>query len=274
MLFIGYSLSSLTTQVRVSKDASKGEREVEFTTVCWPKQIFLSAEWRHLVMLNYEVEPDLLLPHVPPGTSLDAFHGRTYVSLVGFRFTRTRLLGFLPVPFHTNFDEVNLRFYVRREASNEQRRGVVFIAEVVPRRAIATIARLVFGENYTSSPMRHDVPTDGLKKTTGYQWRVRGKWCRLSAQTEGLPEYPREGSLEQFITEHYWGYSNRPGRGCLEYRVSHHPWQVWASTEAEFEGDASSLYGPELGAALQRRSDSAFVADGSHVVVFRGSRIS
>ncbi|MFZ0295879.1 MAG: DUF2071 domain-containing protein [Candidatus Sulfotelmatobacter sp.] len=274
MLFIGYSLWSLTTRFRLSKDATKGEREVEFTIVCQPNRIFLSAEWRHLLMLNYVVEPDLLLPYVPPGTSLDSFCGRTYVSLVGFRFTCTRLFGFLPVPFHTNFDEVNLRLYVRRKADDEHRRGVVFIAEVVPRRAIATIARLVYGENYTSSPMRHQVAMEGPKKTTRYQWRVGGQWCKLSAQTTGAPKYPAEGSLEQFITEHYWGYSNRPGRACLEYQVAHDPWQVWASTEAEFEGDAGSLYGCELGAALQRRSDSAFVAEGSPVVVFRGNRIS
>lgn len=61
-------------------------------------------------MLNYEVEPSLLNPYVPRGTSLDSFNGRTYISLVGFRFCRTRLLGRFPVPFHANFDEVNLRF--------------------------------------------------------------------------------------------------------------------------------------------------------------------
>src|SRR5271165_1698092 len=98
------------------------------------KTVFLSAEWRDLVMLNYEVDPNLLSRYVPPATALDSFQGRTYLSLVGFRFCRTKLLGCLPVPFHANFDEVNLRFYVRRKAgNNDDRRGVVFIAEVVPR---------------------------------------------------------------------------------------------------------------------------------------------
>jgi uncharacterized protein len=228
-------------------------------------------------MLNYEVEPGLLSPYVPTGTSLDSFQGRTYISLVGFRFCRTRLLGWLPVPFHTEFDEVNLRFYVRRKDGSEYRRGVVFIAEVVPKRAIATTARLVYGENYTSSPMRHRIWSeglrDGLKRTIEYEWRVSGQWCKLSAQTMGLPKHPSGESLEQFITEHYWGYSNRQAGVCLEYQVAHDPWQVWASTEAQFEGDTGGLYGRELGAVLQRRPDSAFVADGSPVVVFRGNRI-
>jgi len=237
------------------------------------KRVFLSAEWRDLVMLNYEIDPSLLARHVPPGTSLDSFQGRTYVSLVGFRFCRTKLLGHFPIPFHADFDEVNLRFYVRRKEAGDDRRGVVFIAEVVPKRAIATTARLVYGENYICLPMRHRIESDELKKTAEYQWRVDGQWCKLSAQTAGLPAQPQEGSLEQFITEHYWGYSAQRSGRCIEYHVSHAPWQVWSATEAGFEGDASSLYGREIGAVLQRCPDSAFVAEGSSVVVFKGNRI-
>jgi uncharacterized protein YqjF (DUF2071 family) len=121
------------------------------------RRVFLSAEWRDLVMLNYEVEPSLLNRYVPPGTALDSFKGRTYVSLVGFRFCHTKLLGRFPVPFHVDFDEVNLRLYVRRKEGSDERRGVVFIAEVVPKRAIATTARLIYGENYTRLPMTHRI---------------------------------------------------------------------------------------------------------------------
>jgi uncharacterized protein YqjF (DUF2071 family) len=237
------------------------------------KRIFLSAEWRDLVMLNYEVEPSLLNQYVPRGTSLDSFNGRTYVSLVGFRFCRAKLLGLLPIPFHANFDEVNLRFYVRREEADNDRRGVVFVAEIVPRRAIAMTARLLYGENYTCLPMKHLFETEGLKNTVEYQWRVDGAWCKLSAQTAGLPSHPREGSLEQFITEHYWGYSTQRRGRCLEYYVSHEPWDVWTATTAGFVGKASAVYGHELGTVLRRRPDCAFVADGSPVVVFKGNKI-
>jgi uncharacterized protein len=245
-------------------------------------QVFLSAEWRDLVMLNYEVDPGLLNPYVPRGTSLDSFEGRTYLSLVGFRFLHTKLLGCFPVPFHTDFDEINLRFYVRRKNVNEDReevrRGVVFLAEVVPRLAIATTARLLYGENYTSLPMRHRIEADECNRTTQYRtieylWKVGGQWCRLSAKTAGPPIRPKEGSLEQFITEHYWGYSAQRAGGCLEYHVSHVPWQAWTASEAQFEGDASDLYGSKLGAVLLRRPDSAFMAEGSAVTVFKGNRL-
>jgi uncharacterized protein YqjF (DUF2071 family) len=236
------------------------------------QRVFLSAEWRDLVMLNYEVEPSLLRGYLPPGTVLDSFQGRTYVSLVGFRFCHTKLLGCFPVPFHANFDEINLRFYVRRN-EGDNRRGVVFIAEVVPRRAIAATARIVYGENYTYFPMRHRIATEGVSRTAEYQWQLAHQWCGLSAQTVGLPAYPQERSLEQFITEHHWGYATRRSGGCVEYHVSHAPWQVWATVNAGFEGDASALYGGELANVLQRRPDCAFVADGSSVIVFRGNRV-
>jgi len=224
-------------------------------------------------MLNYEVEPSLLGRYVPPGTLLDSFKGRTYLSLVGFRFCSTRLFGYFPVPFHMNFDEVNLRFYVRRKERDDDRRGVAFISEVVPRRAIATTARLVYGENYSCLPMRHRIEAKGRDKTIEYQWRVGNEWCRLFAKTAGIPNHPQEGSFEQFITEHFWGYSMQRGGGCVEYHVRHDPWRVWASVEGGFEGETSALYGNELATVLQRRPDSVFVAEGSSVIVFTGNRV-
>src|SRR5580704_14616660 len=134
---------------------------------------FLTAEWRNLVMLNFEVDPAILRPRVPSGTELDDFEGRTYVSIVAFRFLKTRIYGRLAIPFHSNFDEVNLRFYVRREERGELRRGVVFIAEIVPRRAIALIARLAYNENYFSYPMTRRISRTADGGEFRYGWSVR-----------------------------------------------------------------------------------------------------
>lgn len=238
------------------------------------ERVFLSAEWRDLVMLNYEVDPALVAPYVPQGTEPHAFDGRVFVSLVGFRFVRTKLLGFLPLPFHTNFDEVNLRFYVKRRVGGEERRGVVFIREIVPRFAVAHLARRVYNENYVSCPMRHASGAKGAGISAEYQWKIDGQWHGLRAEASGAPAYAAEGSIEQFITEHYWGYSTQRNGGCVEYRVAHVPWRVWQAETAAFEGDAESLYGAELARALRRAPDSAFIADGSPVLVFAGRRIS
>jgi len=238
------------------------------------ERVFLSAEWRDLAMLNYEVDPRLLSPYVPPGTELDFFGGKTFVSLVGFRFLRTRLFEILPIPFHSNFDEVNLRFYVRRQDGATLRRGVVFTREIVPRRAIADLARLAYGENYTRHPMRHSINKGGACYSAEYEWQFERRWCRLYALAAGIPATPLEGGLEQFITEHYWGYSRKRNGVCVEYHVSHDPWLVWTAASAGFEGDGETLYGSGFGRVLAREPDSAFIADGSPVQVFMGRRIS
>jgi uncharacterized protein YqjF (DUF2071 family) len=237
-------------------------------------RVFLSAEWRDLVMLNYEVDPQLLKDYAPCGVELDSFEGRTFVSVVGFQFLRAKLYGFLAVPFHTNFDEVNLRFYVRRREGGENRRGVVFIRELVPRMAIARFARLIYGEKYDSCPMRHHIERNGDMISTEYGWEWRGQKFRLSAEGNGTPSRVAEGSLENFITEHYWGYSAGRGGKSIEYRVSHDPWRAWTAAKASLEGDCEGLYGPGFSEVLRRKPDSAFIAEGSPVTVHLGRRIA
>ena len=228
-----------------------------------------------VAMLNYAVDPRLLATFVPAGTELDRFEGRTYASLIGFRFLRTRVRGFW-IPFHADFDEVNLRFYVRRTVAGEVRRGVVFVREIVPRYAIAKVAQWVYGERYIALPMRHRVagPTsEGGRVQVEYAWRRAGRWNTLRMQAEGRPSPAPPGSLQQFITEHYWGYGRKSDDATIEYEVAHDPWRIWTAASATFEGDCSDLYGADLAACLTRPPDSAFLADGSTVAVLPGKEI-
>lgn len=235
---------------------------------------FLTAEWRWLVMINYEVDPALLEPLVPSGTTLDLFGDRALVSMVGFRFLRTRVLG-VPIPFHRNFDEVNLRFYVRRRAAGgETRRGVVFVSEIVPRAAIAWVARRFYNENYRALPMRHSIslPIEPGRASGGaaYEWRHGGRVHRLAARVSGEPELPTEGSEEQFITEHYWGYSAQRDGSTVEYGVEHPSWRLWQADEAQLDCDVAALYGARFAAPLAAPPSSALIAEGSPVVVRKG----
>ncbi len=234
---------------------------------------FLTAEWRNLVLLNYDVAPALLDRYVPQGTELDSFGARTFVSLVGFQFLATKLGGRLAIPFHSHFDEVNLRFYVRRQVDGEIRRGVVFVAEIVPRRAIAVVARVAYNENYFCYPMKHEISPEGEARRLRYRWKAAGADYALAARTSGEPKTPGNGSVEQFISEHYWGYAKQRDGGTREYRVAHEPWRVWNAVEAGFEGNAGQLYGSEFASALGAEHVSAFVAEGGVVEVFKGRRI-
>ena len=239
-----------------------------------PERRFLTAEWRNLVMLNYEIDPSILTGRVPAGCELDSWRGRTFVSVVGFQFLHTRVLG-VPIPFHRHFEEVNLRFYVRRKAEGMWRRGVVFVKEIVPRRAIAFVARHVYGENYVAFPMRHSISTSSQESytTVTYQWKRLGTWESLSASFTGSPALPLDEAEETFITEHYWGYARRRDHSTTEYQVEHPRWLVWRAGTASLDCDVSSLYGPEFVDALSGSPSTAFIADGSPVVVRGGRRL-
>lgn len=234
--------------------------------------VFLSAKWLNLVFLNYAVASELLRPFVPSGTTLDSFADKTYISLVGFRFCETRLWGKVAVPFHSEFEEANLRFYVRRESNGELRRGVVFIKEIVPKPAIALTARLIYGENYVSLPMNHKISDNEAAIDAEYSWKHNDAWSRIHARASGTGNLPAESSLEQYITEHYWGYSRQKSGRTIEYRVAHIPWTVRQASEAHFEG-AARLYGSDFGAVLSRPPDSAQIASGSPIEVLTGSTI-
>jgi hypothetical protein len=232
--------------------------------------IFLTAEWNNLLMLNYAVDPALLQSFIPSGTDLDAFEGDTYVSLVGFEFNRTRVRGFA-VPFHRSFEEVNLRFYVKRSS----KRAVAFIRELVPRYTVAAIARFAFGENYSCVPMSHRIqalPEDGAIEAE-YSWGSGVNRCFMKVVAEESSFLPPEGSLGQFITEHYWGYSAQSNGGCLEYEVQHPSWPIKEVKTAEFIGNSSRFYGADFAKVLARPPDSAFLAEGSAVTVFKGTMI-
>ena len=237
-----------------------------------PAPRFLAAEWGPLAMLNYEVDPAVLAARVPAGCELDAWDGRTFVSVVGFWFARTRVLG-LAIPFHRHFEEVNLRFYVRHKGADGWRRGVVFVKELVPRRAIALAARWLYNENYAALPMRHAIDVTDARGSVAYEWRRSGAWERLSVGYSGPASVPPEDSEESFITEHYWGYARQRDGGTIEYQVEHPRWRVWRADRAALSCDVASLYGREFAEPLSGAPSTAFVADGSPVIVRRGRRI-
>jgi hypothetical protein len=235
-------------------------------------------------MLSWPVEPALLAPLLPRRTELDRCAGRAFLSLVAFRFLRTRVRG-LPIPLHQDFDEVNLRFYVRRDAEDGPRRGVVFVKELVPRRAIAFVARTLYGEPYHAVKMRHRLeppaPTPdgtGPGAATGsgrfaFEWRFAGRWNRVEAAVRGEPDLAADDSLDAFITEHYWGYTRQRDGGTTEYRVEHPRWRVWRAEAAALDCATAELYGRDLAAPLGGPPSSALVAEGSDVAVHRGRRL-
>lgn len=225
---------------------------------------FLTAQWRNLIMLSYAVSPARLIDLVPPGTTLDSWRGQTFVSLLGFQFLDTKVLG-APVPFHQDFEEVNLRFYVRRIVADGVRPGVVFIREVVPRPIVGGMARLLYREPYLVVPMRSKVRA-GPPPDVEYQWETNGRWSTVSGTGTGEGTAPDAGTLEEFLTVRHWGYNGERGKETLEYRVDHPRWRVWHTRDARVDYTAESLC--DVGLARELKvATSKLIADGSAVTI-------
>lgn len=149
--------------------------------------------------------------------------------------------------------------------------------ELVPRRAIALVARLAYNEPYRARSMDHRIElraTGADHPALGeYRWRQRAGWSRLAVEAIGAASPLVDGSEEEFITEHYWGYTRQRDGGTVEYRVTHLRWSVWRVRNAALEGDHTELYGADFSAAIRTPPHSAFLADGSAIAVHRPSRL-
>ncbi len=264
-----------------------------------PQRPLLTAEWRNFVLLNFPVPTDIIANLAPPSTEPDLHNGQSYISIVGFSFQNVRLFG-VPVPGHTNFPEINLRYYVRRTVDKEVRRGVVFAREIVPRRAVAILANHLYNESYITRPMRSDIRIVGAElspdDTIEYSWKSRSRqriplpfreglgegsaarssshpWNHLAAQVTAHLAFPTPDSLEEFLVEHYWGYVRGRDGQTREYRVVHNPWRVAPAESVIWDCDIATTYDSPLAEFLAAPPTSAIIAEGSPIQLFRGHRL-
>lgn len=226
---------------------------------------FLDAEWRKLAMANYAVDPAILQPYLPYKTELDLWNNTCYASLVGFMFLNTKLLG-VKIPGHVNFEEVNLRFYVRHKENDVWKRGVVFIKEIVPKPMLSWVANCVYKENYTTMSMDHSWLTEKDVLSVLYKWK-KHRWHSLHITAQGNATDMLPLSEAEFITEHYWGYAKVNSKKTTEYEVEHPPWQVYNVLDYTINVDFGLLYGNRFDFLSGAKPVSVFLAEGSHVQI-------
>ena len=246
----------------------------------------LTANWTELLLLNFVVPIELVARLAPAGTEPDLFDGQAYASVVAFRFHKVRLFG-LPVPGHSQFAEINLRYYVRRVVGDELRRGVVFVKEIAPRRAVGAIANWLYNENYCTRPMRSIISTANGTLTEGdtieYGWRSRRcehgrrkaqrQWSCLAGRIAAPLQLPTPASFDEFIIDHYWGYVRGRDGHTREYCVLHEPWKTARAHDVSWNSDLHDTYEPPWTEHLATPPASALIANGSPVKLYRGRRI-
>ncbi|WP_223599517.1 YqjF family protein [Chryseobacterium sp. GVT01B] len=225
---------------------------------------FLKAEWRKLAIINYEIDPEILLPYLPKGTELDFYKGRCYVSLVGFMFLNTKLLGF-PIPFHRNFEEVNLRFYVKKKEKGAWKRGVVFIKEIVPKPALSFVANSIYKENYHTMPMKNQIHEKEGELLIRYSWKDKS-WHSIQIIADSTPKPIKENSEFEFITEHYFGFTKKENI-TSEYEVCHPKWEYYTIKDHQLDIDFQNIYGNDFECLNHQEPVSVMLAEGSEIEV-------
>ena len=229
---------------------------------------FLKAEWRKLAIANYAIDPSVIKKYVPPGTELDLWEGKCYVSLIGFMFLNTRLLG-VKIPFHSNFEEVNLRFYVKRFENNAWKRGVVFIKEIVPKPALTFVANTLYKEHYETLPMQHKWEKNTKNRAVVYQWKKNEQWHSFKVIAALESSEIIKNSETEFITEHYWGYAKVSNFRTNEYEVTHPKWRHYKVESTEINVDFGAVYGVDFEFLSSVQPNSVMLAEGSKITVER-----
>lgn len=229
---------------------------------------FLSARWEYLAMFNYEVDAAILKPHVPPYTELDLFNGKAIVSVVGFLFNNTRVMG-IKWPGFVNFDEVNLRYYLKSFDGKEWKRGVGFISEIVPQFLVSGIANLFYNEHYSTAKMNHEISFENNQLEVTYNWKKKNQnWNLMSVKANSVLKDIISGSEEEFIFEHYYGYNKLNETTTIEYSLAHPRWQVYPVTHYRLECNVEQLYGAAFVPYIKNvKPISVFLAKGSDVQV-------
>ncbi|NQY29088.1 MAG: DUF2071 domain-containing protein [Flavobacteriaceae bacterium] len=226
---------------------------------------FLTAEWRKLILINYNIDPEILAPYVPNGTELDFYNNTCYVSIVGFLFQETKLLG-IKIPFHSNFEEVNLRFYVRHKENNHWKRGVVFIKELVPKPALTLVANSIYKENYQTVPMQHTWESNPDSQKVEYKWVIKNKAQKINIISQPITKTITTGTEEEFITEHYFGYTKQ-NDNTYEYEVKHPKWKHYPVLEYNIDVDFELNYGSNFKFLNNQEPLSVLLAEGSEIAV-------
>lgn len=227
---------------------------------------FLTAEWRKLALANYAVSPAVLMPYLPAHTELDLWEDTCYVSLVGFMFLNTKLLG-LPIPFHRNFEEVNLRFYVKHHDGTTWKRGVVFINEIVPKPALTFVANTLYKEHYETMQMQHTWEEQADHRMVTYGWRRGSTPNRFTIKAALHATDIPAGSETEFITEHYWGYTQAGPQKAFEYEVTHPRWQAYPVLAHHIAVDFGEVYGKDFNFLTGQTPRSVMLAEGSLITV-------
>lgn len=231
------------------------------------KRIFLTAEWRNLINITYKTDVSVLKPYLPKGLVLDTIDNSAFISLVAFQFLETKVKG-IRIPFHVNFPEINLRFYVK----NKNSRGVVFIREFVTKYMVALIANKIYNEQYSTADIEAKI-IRGKLITAGYKLSLNNSEYFIRLNAESNPNTPEESSSEHFFKEHSSGFGTDHSGNTIVYEVEHPVWKIYPVTDYSHNFDFRKIYGESFSFLNEEKPYNVLFAEGSQVKVFGAEKL-
>jgi hypothetical protein len=237
------------------------------------KREFLRANWLNIASVNYVVDPDWLTQFLPAGTELDDYQGKHYMSLVALRYSDTKVLR-IPVPYHRQFEEMSLRMYIKRKLdTNNWRAGVTFPKLFFPKHTLTGVARVLYKEAYFTREMKHQWNDESEHLNISYAIK-NGTWHNLNLVADKHSKPHKNGSIQEFFNQHYWGYSRINNQVCTEYRISRRKWNDHEVMHFEIDIDFENLFGPKFSRLNLQQPESVTLTDGSSVIVHQRNIIS
>lgn len=230
------------------------------------KDIFLQADWNKLICANYIIDPKILEKYIPFGTILDLHQEKCYVSLVCFKYSNTQLFG-IKFPFYKNFEEINLRFYVKREISpGIWRKEAAFTQLFFPKRPLTFIANFIYKENYKTRPIKHTLKKNEFHDVTTYYIKNK-KWFHISVSYDRKLHPIVKTSSEYFFHGHLWGTAKVNSKSSTSYKIEHPEWKTYSITNWEINVDFGSLFGNDFKFLNAIKPESVMMTEGSKVTV-------
>lgn len=226
----------------------------------------MTAYWTNLLTATYEADRSLLNEFLPAGTELNTWNGKYLMSIVAFIFSKPRVLN-IPAPVYRSFEEINLRFYVRRKENNNWKKGVVFIREIAPARLIGLSAKWLYKENFISLPLKHEFHTNDDLQYINYACKVKNKWGQLNITCAAKEFDPEPGCIEGFIRDHYWGYTKNKNDRTAEFSIEHSSWKIYPATHFALNMNIGEIYGPGFTDYFDQKPVSVFLMDGGFTKV-------
>lgn len=226
---------------------------------------FLTAVWSDLILASFAVPDHVLQPYLRPGLTLDRWDGSAWCSLVAFDFRKTTVLS-VPMPPGLgvrDFPEFNLRFYAREG----DRRGVVFVRELVPSWFLAGAARLTYNEPYRTTCMTSRVTQIGDLRRVRHDFVWEGQRQTIAVSAHGPAQAPSEDTFDHWVKEQAWGFGRHRSGKAIRYHVQHPTWAAYPVEEYAIRVDTGRMYGPPWRFLEERAPDSVVLAEGSAVSI-------